>query len=67
VESPYVVDDAVLVRETDMMCLYRAREREVRVPILHVLSETTARTVGRPGKLVVPKWVAIDLGIYGEP
>ena len=64
VESPYTVDDAVLVRETDVMRLYRVGAREVRVPILHVLPETTAHTVGRPGKLVVPKWVAIDLNLY---
>lgn len=64
-QSPFEIPNAELVRKTDLVLVYRIDGHEVRIPPLQVMPETTACIVGMPGTLVIPKWLAKDLGLDG--
>ena len=55
--------DAQLVRKTDLVLTYVVDGREVRVPPLQV-QPGSITLPGQRGKLIIPKWLAIDLGLY---
>ena len=57
--------DVELVRRTDLVLVYRIDGREVRIPPLQVLSGSVT-TPNRRGKLVIPRWLAKDLGLDGK-
>ncbi len=57
--------DAQLIRKTDLVLTYGINGREVRVPPLQV-QRGSVTMPGQRGKLIIPKWLAIDLGLYRE-
>jgi hypothetical protein len=58
--------DVEVVRNTGLVLICRIGGREVMVPPLHILPGTTIRRVGDRGTLVVPDWVAHELGVAGK-
>ena len=54
-----------VVRATDLIVVYRVDGRDVRVPPLHIRSGSTATRDGQRGTLVLPRWVAKELGFDG--
>jgi hypothetical protein len=61
-----VYEDVQVVRVLDMAIVYRIGMKQVHVPPLHVQRESTAQ-LGRPGRLVIPSWLARDLGLPMPP
>ena len=60
------IDEAELVRSTDLIVIYRVDGREVRIPPLHIRPGTTASQVGQKGALVLPRWFAQELGLVAR-
>jgi hypothetical protein len=58
-----VIDDVEVVGETDLTLICRLRGRRVMVPRLQIDPRTTVRRVGDRGTLVIPRWLADDLGV----
>jgi hypothetical protein len=58
-----VVEDVEVVGETDLTLMCRIRGRRVMVPRLQIDPRSTVRRTGDRGRLVVPRWLADDLGL----
>lgn len=57
------IDDVEVVKDTDLTLICFIRGRRVMVPRLQIDPRSTVRRVGDRGTLVVPRWLAQDLGI----
>jgi len=58
-----VIDDVEVVGETDITLICRIRGRRVMVARLQIDRRSTVRQVGDRGTLIVPRWLANDLGV----
>jgi hypothetical protein len=63
VSDDVTIRDVEVVRATDLIVVYRVDGHEVRVPPLHIRSGTTAQRNGQRGTLVLPRWIAKELGL----
>ena len=62
-EDPVVFRDVEVIRRTDLILMCRLGDRTVPVPPLRILEGTTVRTEGDRGTLVLPRDLAVDLGL----
>jgi hypothetical protein len=56
-------DNVVVIRRTDLVVMCRVGTRVVAVPPLRMLPGTTISGTGAPGRLVLPREVALKLGL----
>jgi hypothetical protein len=57
------LDDVEVLREGGLAILCRIGAKEVWVPKAQMLNGTRIRTRGDRGRLVVPRWFALDQGL----
>lgn len=57
------IRDVEVLGETDLTLICRIRGRRVMVPRLQIGTRSTVRRVGDYGTLVLPPWLAHDLGL----
>jgi hypothetical protein len=62
-DTPIVFDDVEVLSATDMSIRCRVRKKTVMVGSLQPLAGTTISHAGDRGRLVLPRWVAEDLGL----
>jgi len=63
VDAQTVLHDVELLREGGLAFLCRVDRREVWIPRAQLLSGTTIARAGDRGIVVVPTWLASDLGL----
>jgi hypothetical protein len=61
-EDVVEIPDVEAVDDTGLTLVCRIRGRRVMIPHLQIHRRSTVRRVGDHGTLVVPRWLAIDLG-----
>ena len=60
---PVVFDNVEVVRRADIMLMVRVGDRLVAVPPLRVLAGTTVSQTGDRGRLVLPRELALNVGL----
>ena len=58
-----VFDNVEVVRRADIMLMVRVGDRLVAVPPLRVLAGTTVSQTGDRGRLVLPRELALNVGL----
>ena len=60
-------EDVEVVRKSGPALLCRVEDKEVWIPYVHIVmtDEATIRRPGDCGRLVIPRWLALNLGLAG--
>ena len=59
-------DDVRVLLVTDFAAVYRVAGRAVTIAPLHIADGTTARCAGQRGRLVLPEWYAVEIGLIAR-
>lgn len=62
-DTPITFDDVEVLSATDMALRCRIRGKVVTLGRLQVMQGTTVTRIGDRGRVVIPRWVAQELGL----